>query len=36
MGLDFRDHTYRRYVVLGKRTVKDGEALHFLFGTEKV
>ena len=27
MGLDFRDHTYRRYVVLGKRTVKDGEAL---------
>jgi hypothetical protein len=27
MGLDFRDHHYRRYVTLGKRTVKDGEAM---------
>mmetsp|Transcript_16718 Transcript_16718/g.31371 ORF Transcript_16718/g.31371 Transcript_16718/m.31371 type:complete len:452 (-) Transcript_16718:3180-4535(-) len=27
MGLDFRDRNYRRYVTLGKRTVKDGEAM---------
>ena len=27
MGLDFRDHHYRRYVTIGKRTVKDGEAM---------
>lgn len=27
MGLDFRDRNYRRYVTIGKRTVKDGEAL---------
>lgn len=27
MGLDYRDGHYRRYVVFGKRTVKDGEAM---------
>ena len=26
MGLDFRSSGYRRYVRLGKRTIKDGEA----------
>ena len=27
MGIDFRDARYRRFVTLGKRTVKDGECM---------
>ena len=38
MGLDFRNGSYRRYVRLGKRTVKDGEAacVWYMDGTSKM
>ena len=37
MGLDFRTGSYRRYVRLGKRTVKDGECacVWYMDGTHK-